>query len=189
MIYLVRHGESVFNKENRAQGHSMNPLSEEGVMQVQNISEDILKLPITKIYCSDLKRAVQTAEILNKELNLPIVLDSRLREFDCGESIRGLLKQDRPVDLYDNPKKYGAETAPDVYIRMSDFLDELKANKVDNVLIVGHGGSLGMMMYILENPALTKEDIIKTMSNFTRASVPFRYNLRNAEIVELDIYR
>ena len=67
-LYLMRHAESVANKRGIIQGTSDYPLSEDGILSLDNIKYENLK-SIKKIYASELLRAKQTAEIIKRNLN------------------------------------------------------------------------------------------------------------------------
>ena len=161
----------------------MNPLNENGIAQAKAAIPKLATLPIKVIYCSDLERARQTAQIVNEKLGLEIIYDERLREFGNGQ-MGGTLRADLPADYSDNPKKYGAETAQDVFVLVKNFFDELKAKKIDNALIVSHGASMGVAIYMLENPKLKAKDI-----PVTRPSGLKIVQLDNAQIFEIDIYK
>ena len=65
MIYLVRHGQTDWNLKKKLQGHTDISLNESGRMQAREIAEKISKCKITRIICSDLARAKETAEIID----------------------------------------------------------------------------------------------------------------------------
>jgi broad specificity phosphatase PhoE len=81
-LILVRHGESTWNAERRLQGQLDPPLSERGRAQARALAPVLDSLPDDRILCSDLGRAVQTAELLGVR---PHRLDPRWREIDVGE--------------------------------------------------------------------------------------------------------
>ncbi len=83
-IFLVRHGETAWNKEGKFQGCTDINLSQEGILQA-HLLKDVLKNNFDFIYTSPLSRAVQTAEILcrNKEDIIPVTI-SALREINFG---------------------------------------------------------------------------------------------------------
>jgi len=164
MIYVVRHGQSIWNAENRIQGHGQCPLSELGIAQATNAAPTIAKLPIKTFYCSDLLRAKQTAEIFNTHLNLSIIFDKRLREYNTGTDYQGKLLDERPADFKEFPNKYKGESSRDVFIRVKDFLDDLKQKQSDDALIVTHEGVMAMMCYIIDNPKITSDKIPTTYS-------------------------
>jgi probable phosphoglycerate mutase len=84
-IVLVRHGETEWNLERRWQGHADPELNETGRAQALAVARSLGAKPFNALYSSDLVRARETAEIIGKELGLPIQLDPRLREVDVGD--------------------------------------------------------------------------------------------------------
>lgn len=87
-IYIVRHGESEFNKLIDVEGVRMFcgakdvPLTDKGRKQAQSLRESEKLNEVDKIYASDLIRAIETAKLAmpNKE----IVIDKRIRERSLG---------------------------------------------------------------------------------------------------------
>jgi probable phosphoglycerate mutase len=84
-LYLVRHGQTLWNVEGRYQGQLDPPLNEKGHQQALATAESLAPLGFEAIYSSDLARARQTAEALADKIGLPIQLDPRLREINQGE--------------------------------------------------------------------------------------------------------
>lgn len=68
-IYTIRHGETDWNKLNRVQGATDNPLNEKGLQQAEETGENLKDIPFTKVYSSPLIRARQTTEGVLKKLN------------------------------------------------------------------------------------------------------------------------
>jgi alpha-ribazole phosphatase len=84
-IYLVRHGETVWNAEGRLCGSSDIPLSDQGRQQAEALAERFRDVPIAAIYSSPLLRARQTAEAIAKPHRLPVRLVPELSEIDYGD--------------------------------------------------------------------------------------------------------
>lgn len=82
---LLRHGETVWNREKRVQGHGDSPLTDQGRQQVAEWAAYLADGGWQHILCSDLGRVRQTVEILNAVLKLPVTVDGRLRELSWGE--------------------------------------------------------------------------------------------------------
>ncbi|PSJ31872.1 phosphoglycerate mutase [Peptostreptococcus russellii] len=82
--YLVRHGQTVWNTLGKTQGHGNSPLTELGERQASELAEALKNYPIDMIYCSDLGRAVQTAEIVGSKLNIKVEPTNLLREMGFG---------------------------------------------------------------------------------------------------------
>ena len=108
------------------------------------MASDVAKLGVKHIFASDLSRAVETAQIINRELGFEIVLDERLREVNFGD-FEGRLRETITAEDWDqfneDPKKFNAEGLEDVFNRVKSFFDDLVAAKIDNAVIVCHGTS------------------------------------------------
>ena len=150
MIYAIRHGETDWNLKEIMQGQTDNPLNDTGRKQAKASIKEIAKLKINYIFSSDLIRAKETAEIINKDLGLDITFDNRIREF-CFGSIEGKNKSEMTEEIWlkfrSDPKAFGAETLPEIYERVKSFLDELKTKNLGNVLLVTHGGAMRMFLF------------------------------------------
>lgn len=87
-LILVRHGETMFNKQNRLQGLSNSSLTTAGVAAAEKVGTGLRDIPIFKTYCSDSVRTVQTAnEILKAahKTNIPLIREAFLREYYFGD--------------------------------------------------------------------------------------------------------
>jgi probable phosphoglycerate mutase len=84
-MFLVRHGETDWNREHRWQGHADPPLNETGRAQSRELAQRLADVPLAAIYASDLARARETAEVVAEARRLPVVTDPALREIDVGE--------------------------------------------------------------------------------------------------------
>lgn len=142
-LYVVRHGQTDWNLEERVQGTMDVPLNETGKKQAISLSEKLYNIPIDFIFCSPLKRTLETAFLLNSR-NLPIFIDERLKERNYGE-FEGLVKTDFDMDLfwdYDADVQYkSAENVRKCVMRVYEFLEELKEKYPNkSILLVTHGG-------------------------------------------------
>lgn len=149
-LYIVRHGETDTNYEGRINGMSTDkPLNAKGIKQVEELENEIDINNFDEIYSSPLKRAMQTAEILNQGA-LEIQQDKRLAEADYG-SWDGLKEEDlheKYPDAFDenryllpNYTKYAkdGEEYDDVYKRVAAFMDEMGKKGDERILVVCHG--------------------------------------------------
>ena len=180
MIYLVRHGQTDWNILKKLQGQRDEILNDNGRMQAENIAKEIEKLGITKIYTSDLKRAVETAEIINKNIGAEIIPDKRLREIDYGD-FEGRVVYDITEEEWkifnSSPDKLHAESNEEVFQRIKSFFNELD-DKNESILIVTHGGSLRMIRYYMQNSDnFNFEDFKYFIENI---------KTKNAELVEFN---
>lgn len=81
---IIRHGETQWNKAGMIQGQSNSPLTQNGILQAEALADTLNPKHYDFLYSSDLGRTLQTAEILQKKINLPIQIDTGLRERHWG---------------------------------------------------------------------------------------------------------
>ena len=94
---LIRHAKTLWNLEKRIQGQQDSPLSQDGKKMAADWGPLLATVKWDRIICSDLERAHHTAEIINRDMQLPIVSDRRLREQDwggwCGQTLKEVKKK------------------------------------------------------------------------------------------------
>ncbi len=150
-LFLVRHGESEYNAKRIIQGHIDTDLTPRGIVQARLAGEELKNFPIEKIYTSDLRRAYRTAYVIGDILGIEPIIDERLREMNFGEW-EGLayeyIYQNHIEDFHNwlkNPVACPLPSQEDIKefeSRIKDFLQEIKKQKEENILIVAHGGSI-----------------------------------------------
>jgi len=84
-LILVRHGETMWNRENRVLGHTEIDLSEKGRKQVERLALALQDEKVSAIYSSPLRRTRQTADEIARFHHLGVVTDDALKEVDAGE--------------------------------------------------------------------------------------------------------
>jgi broad specificity phosphatase PhoE len=84
-IILIRHGETDWNIEGRYQGQADPPLNSRGILQAQQLAEEVKNSAIEILYTSPLRRAKQTAQILSEALGIPEINEPRLMEIHQGD--------------------------------------------------------------------------------------------------------
>lgn len=143
-ILLTRHGQTEWNVLKKVQGKVDIELNATGIKQAEETALKLKNTAIDIIISSPLKRARQTAEIINKEKNLPIIIDDRISERDFGE-LEGMSAMDFDFNAFwsykQNNKYNKAENIRVFFKRVYDFLDDIKEKyKGKKILIVSHGG-------------------------------------------------
>jgi phosphoserine phosphatase len=84
-IVLLRHGATDWNLQGRCQGSSDRRLTEVGLRQAEQISTQLSNETIHAVYSSSLERARQTAQLVSRPHNLPVMIEDDVRELDHGE--------------------------------------------------------------------------------------------------------
>ncbi|MDP3986603.1 MAG: histidine phosphatase family protein, partial [Nanoarchaeota archaeon] len=168
-LIIIRHGQSKANKKGIHQGQTVDsPLSKEGKRQAEIVAGKLRNEDVEAIYSSDLKRAFETAVELEKILNIRIVKDKRLREFDMGEFDKTpdkreeLFKEFYKKELAKGTSKYEirppeGENYWDFINRIKSFLEEIKKHN-KTVIVYSHGGSIETALNILEGRDKEKDD-------------------------------
>lgn len=176
MIYLMRHG---LDDESFIGGYSNVGLVEEGKKQVNDagmwLKDNVIG--IKRIYSSDVKRAIETTEIINNYLNLDSFVTKDLRELDKG-LLNGVDKNVAKVKFPDyigvddiNIRYPSGESMVDLYERIKLLFEDI--SKYDNCLLITHRGVINMLYVLLNGDELTMDKE--------------KYNVTHASIHELDL--
>jgi probable phosphoglycerate mutase len=142
-LYFVRHGQTNANT-NMTNGQYISELDESlndtGVSQANELAERLKDVAFDAIISSPLKRAYQTAEIINKYHHLPIQTDSAWNERKAGEYI-DLNTWNDLFDFDKNIQIKNGESLKDFFSRVYKAIDDL-SNRYSNktILVVSHGG-------------------------------------------------
>ena len=179
-ILVTRHGQTDWNVLEKIQGQTDIELNDTGRQQAEETGKSIRNENIDLIITSPLKRAKETAEIINRNFNVTIIEDNRLMERKFGKS-EGLTKSDIRKLKEINPEindvwNYNInidfndmETMEDFCNRIYEFLDDIIENYKDkNILLVTHGGvSVPIKCYFMKYPLenLVDRDAIKGLKN------------------------
>lgn len=149
-LYFLRHAESVYNREKIVQGQLDSPLTKEGRGMAEKVASELKEFNIKNIFHSKLRRSRETAEAINKVLNLPIREYDGLEEMHFGD-YQSELKlthwKQFAHEFYSNGEAPpGGENKNDLYKRAENAIVNLCRDLDDDpTLIVSHG----MFMRIL----------------------------------------
>ena len=160
-IITVQHTESEHHLNRHAGAWGNWLLTDNGRKQAFEIGKWLLNEGCADgfvMYCSDLARASQTAEEINKTLHLTPVMTELIREVNAGEG------NGKPWDWYDEhkiPAGEGydpdyrpfpdAESDRDLWNRIKPFYEQLINSPEDKILILSHGCTLGFLQAMLMN--------------------------------------
>jgi probable phosphoglycerate mutase len=139
-IYFARHGQ--YQNPNGIVPYTTPgiPLNDQGRSQGALQADKLSDLKIRAIYTSPIQRCVETATIISQYLHLYPNQKSELIE--TNTPLAGIKRADMPPDIYVDPRHIGGEgeTREEIFMRMSTFVDTLKAtSKNSNYLIISHG--------------------------------------------------
>ncbi|OZV12810.1 phosphoglycerate mutase [Tissierella sp. P1] len=151
-LFLIRHGQSEWNKLNMIQGQKNTILTDLGKEQALSLGNRLINEDIDIIYTSDLSRAYTTAKIISDIIHKPLVASELLREINFGPweglSIGEIQKKyyfeysiwlKEPQSL--NMK--GAETLQILQKRVMKYINYIiDENKGKNIAVVSHGATL-----------------------------------------------
>jgi len=146
-LILVRHGETLSNRENRVQGITDTELSDHGYAQVEKLAESLRNEPIDCIVSSPLKRAYQTAQAISKFHKTAIEVENNLQEMNHGDfenvTIAELKKKHLPFlkQWFNNPASIAmpnGESLYDLQMRAWSVIEKIIENS-KNTIVVSHG--------------------------------------------------
>lgn len=181
-IWMVRHGETDSNMAERVMGQRIDePLNDEGRAQAEHSAEQLRAEPYDIIFSSPLKRAYETAQVIARARNIPIIVRDELKERNFGslsgktwpEIDRAAGAEPGTMHEKDYSQQYdyhafGGESIEDVKRRLLHFTDALKRDYSNKrILIVAHGGILRLARKM-----------------FSQVSIG---DIRNTELMEFDI--
>lgn len=151
-IYLVRHGETEWNRLGKTQGGSDIPLNEAGRGQAAATGEALARVQWDRVYASPLERAMETATIIGSFCGFhadAIIPDPRLKERHYGDA-EGLTIAERKARFVDNSSIPGAETWQEVRTRGGEAIRAIvRAHSVQRILVVAHGGLIKSILAVV----------------------------------------
>lgn len=149
LIYIVRHGDIGLGRDKRYIGQSNLPLSALGKKQASSLKEIFCRVPLDNIYCSDLERTQQTAEIIASAHPITPIHCEGLRELNMGDWEGKLFSEIRvkyPIEFKQRGEDIANYTPPkgesfsDCYQRVIPAFENLVEAEETTILIVGHAG-------------------------------------------------
>lgn len=152
-LVLLRHGQTAWNLEGRAQGHTDVDLDGTGRAQAAAVAPYIARYAPSRLWSSDLARARQTAEAVAAATGLVVRTDARLREFDVGERAGLTVAEfaERYPEAHESWRSGhitghvpGAETIQQIIDRMVPALREIwdAIEPGTTTVVVSHGACL-----------------------------------------------
>jgi broad specificity phosphatase PhoE len=155
LVYLMRHGQTDWNRSQRVMGWEEVPLNARGRAQAEASGRWLAAAGLRRIVTSPLARAAQTAAIVSRQLASPtaVIHDDRLREFNMGRwsgMTREELRQDAAYRAYREDPLHvpfpSGETLGEVGARAAACWRETLAAGADGVLFVSHAGVIKLLL-------------------------------------------
>lgn len=168
VIYLTRHGQTLWNIEKRLQGRGNSPLTGEGIERAKELRDRIKDIHIDVIYSSPIERALTTANIIKGDKSIEVITDDGLMEM-CFGDYEGkitdeVMKENPNWDISLIMKGNTELTAPngenlaEVRDRVARSMNKIiEENRGKTILIVAHGITLKAIMYYFKDEEVNSE--------------------------------
>ena len=181
-MVLVRHGQTAWNAEGRAQGHTDIGLDDTGRDQAEAMAPVVAAFEPSLLVSSDLARARETAAFLEKETGLTAEEDPRWREYDLGERTGLTLAEfgekmgveyDGWWDVHAHVDVPGAETPEELAGRVLPAFEAVleRLGDGETAVVVTHGASLRVALASVLGWPVEVAGGIEAMNNCAWASV------------------
>ncbi len=156
-IFLIRHGESTSDMEDKYGGHYDDHLTAKGRKQAADVSKKLSGSGIQIIFSSPFHRARETSEILSKELKCPVKIVDDIKERNRYAHLTGMKKSDAAKRHPEHVARlkdhtYGVEGGEEYDVfkkRIEKIFEKLASEPYDAIAIVAHGGPIGCILRVL----------------------------------------
>ena len=166
-LFIVRHGQTEWNTEQRIQGHLDTALSEVGRRQARTLAQRLQTIRFDACYSSDLQRAHQTALAVTAHQDCDVALDVRLRERAYGafEGLRLVDVEEQLPEMYQRHRScdphfdyQGGQSRQQKHDEVVSFLSDIAhRHHGQRILACSHGGSMSLLMNYVLGIALDQE--------------------------------
>ncbi len=150
-LFLVRHGRTIMNSQNRWQGRTDSPLTDEGIAQIRKVAEKFVNSDAMGIYSSGIQRAITSARIISTITGIPVKGEcDGLNERNLGkletltsDEIRAMYGIEfTTITSTEIEKVEGVEKWDEFVCRIFRTLDTIRSRESGNLILVTHGGVL-----------------------------------------------
>lgn len=163
-LYITRHGQTEWNAERRIQGWKGADLTELGKKQAEWLRKRLKTIDFTMVYSSPLQRTLETARILLKDRDIPLLTEEGLKEMNMGEwegKKFEALKTEHPEKFscfWENPEEFDPLSGESFYEVQDRVLQSvhkiIEAHPHDPILLVSHGCATKIMLTHFEGKSL-----------------------------------
>lgn len=183
-LYLMRHGQTLFNQMHKIQGACDSPLTNMGIKQAQ-LARDYFsanKIKLTAAFCSTSERASDTLEIVTDN-NLAYTRLKGLKEWNFGLFEGQDEALNPPLPYGDFFKTFGGEGQSEVGLRMeATILDLMATAPGENILVVSHGAACACFYRQVTGQSQLPVKGIKNCSIF-------KYEYKNGKLTYQDLWQ
>lgn len=189
-LYVVRHGETVWNKLHKVQGSADIPLAENGISLAEKTGEALKNVSFDLCITSPLARARKTAELIleKQKREVPVRVDERIQEINFGD-LEGVVcftddheyLNDQMKDFFEEPWKFKrpahGEDIADILKRTKAFWEELIHDSMlqdKTILIASHGCAVRALLH----------NVYKDPGNFWHGCVPPNCSVNVVEVTD-----
>ncbi len=171
-LYIMRHGETDWNRQGLLQGSVDIPLNENGIALARKTRDGLKSehVQFNMVFTSPYQRAEKTAEIMIDGADIPLIRDVRIREMNFGKyegiKVRELGTNPAYIEFnkcFDDPVHYqsegDAESYEEVFARVDSFLKNTilpLENSCENILVVCHGAVIRAFISIIKGMHLSE---------------------------------
>ena len=189
-LYVVRHGETVWNELHKVQGEADIPLAENGILLAEKTGEALKNIPFDLCFSSPLVRARKTAELIlaKQQREVPVIEDKRIQEINFG-ALEGVIcfndaheyLNPEMEKFFTDPWKFErpahGENIVDILKRTRDFWEE-KIHDVSlqdkTILIASHGCAVRALL----------QNVYQDPQNFWHGCVPPNCSVNVIEVTD-----
>ena len=189
-LYVVRHGETVWNELHKVQGEADIPLAENGILLAEKTGEALKNVPFDLCFTSPLVRARKTAELIlaKQQREVPVIEDKRIQEINFG-ALEGVICFNDAHEylnpeiekFFTDPWKFErpahGENIADILERTRDFWEEKihDASLQDKtILIASHGCAVRALL----------QNVYQDPQNFWHGCVPPNCSVNVIEVTD-----
>lgn len=154
-LYILRHGETAWNRERRLQGRSDVELNENGRRLAKETAEGMKDIPFDLVFTSPLSRAKETAALVLGDRTVPVIEDERIIEISFGKNEGKCWRKTEDYEgdpnmyhFFNQPDLYqpveGAETLMQLAERTADFMKDICSRpelQDKTILVSTHGAA------------------------------------------------
>ncbi|MFT6936378.1 MAG: putative phosphoglycerate mutase [Saprospiraceae bacterium] len=192
-LYIIRHGETDFNRQGIVQGSGVNSsLNENGKLQALHFFNKYKDVEFDYVYSSTLKRTHETVQhFINKGITWRVRAEIREISWGIHEGQKGTKES---IQRYKNLIEYwndgnfdarleGGESAAEMVVRLNHFLEELKRTDFKRALICSHGRTLRCLMCLINN------DHLREMDNYQHWNTGLYIVELNADVFKIVLHK